>query len=73
MRKETEQESYERRRDHLLEMMKRQRWDEDEPKVGAKRGKKPKEKPKPKLDMSKPQNQKLVEAVKQENKFFKLD
>jgi len=54
---------YIRRRDWLLERMRKQKWDEpSEPKSTAKRGRKPAPAPVPKIDLNKPRN-----------KFFKFD
>lgn len=48
-------ESYARRRDHLLERMKNERWEVEE-KVCKKRGRKTKEPAKPIVDLDKPRN-----------------
>lgn len=48
-------ESYARRRDHLLERMKNERWEVEE-KICKKRGRKAKEPTKPAVDLDKPRN-----------------
>lgn len=53
---EGKDESYIRRRNHLLEMIRKQRWDIDEEPQCAKRGCKPKETPKPSIDLEKSRN-----------------
>jgi hypothetical protein len=55
-------ESYIRRRNFLLERMKKTRWDEEESKPQAKRGRKPSPPPKAQIDPNKPRN-----------KFFKFN
>lgn len=53
---EGKDESYIRRRNHLLEMMKKEKWDVDEKPQCKKRGRKIKEKSKPNIDLEKPRN-----------------
>jgi hypothetical protein len=52
---------YIRRRDWLVERMKKQCWKSEDEKPLSKRGRKPKEQPKPIIDQTKPRN-----------KFFKF-
>lgn len=60
---ENKDESYIRRRNWLLSRMKKTRWEEPEENLNiSKKGRKPKEIPKPKLDLNNPRN-----------KFFKFD
>lgn len=53
---EGKDESYIRRRNHLLEMIKKEKWEVDEKPQCNKRGRKPKEAPKPIIDLEKPRN-----------------
>jgi hypothetical protein len=53
---EGKSEEYIRRRNWLLEKVKRTKWDDVEEKPQSKRGRKPKSKPKPMVDLNKPRN-----------------
>jgi hypothetical protein len=53
---EDKDESYIRRRDHLLEKIKKEKWEVDDKPQSKKRGRKTKEASKPNVDLEKPRN-----------------
>jgi hypothetical protein len=53
---EDKDESYIRRRNHLLEKIKKEKWEVDDKPQSKKRGRKTKEAPKPNIDLEKPRN-----------------
>jgi len=53
---EDKDESYIRRRNHLLEKIKKEKWEVDDKPQCKKRGRKIKEAPKPNVDLEKPRN-----------------